>query len=93
MGRKINSFKTSAGEFVCPEKIELLLLSKPGVKSASITENKGRPAAVLQLSAPPYNIAEIIADVNRELPAYMRISEYSVADGSANIADSNWKRV
>jgi long-chain acyl-CoA synthetase len=90
-GRKIRLFKTSAGEYVSPERIELLLLSRPGIKSAYIHSNAGHVAAAVELSDPSQDIAGIIDAVNRELPAYMHIDEYSVMEKPTDVADSNWK--
>ena len=90
-GRKIRLFKTSAGEFVSPERIELLLLSRPVIKSAFVHSNAGCVAAAVELSDTSLDIAGIVDEVNRELPAYMHIDEYSVVENSTDAADSSWK--
>jgi long-chain acyl-CoA synthetase len=91
MGRLGRIFKTSAGEYVDPDSIERLLLSKPGVLAVSVAGKGGRVAAVLRLADPAPDIAGLIDEANRQLPAHMRVQEYSEVGQSEAGAGQNWK--
>ena len=83
-GRKNRLFKSSSGEFVSPDHIVRLLLSKQGIKTATIINNSGHVKAMLGLSNLSADVAGLIDEVNAELPAHMRIVEYTFFEAYNN---------
>ncbi|MBS1190399.1 MAG: Long-chain-fatty-acid--CoA ligase FadD15 [Rhodocyclaceae bacterium] len=78
-GRKKSIFITSFGRNIAPEWIERELMSRPAIRQAAVF-GEGRPfnCAVIVASptAAPEAIADVLAEINRQLPDYARVGAW-----------------